>query len=60
MALKPKRRELVGLVGATGALVAVAGFVGGFMSPRTTIVACFGVWAVGTTLVYVITDPPKR
>lgn len=57
--MKHKRRELMGLVGAIGVAIAVAGFVGGWMSVRDTIVWAFGVWAVGATLVIVLTDPPR-
>ncbi|WP_425050373.1 hypothetical protein [Psychromarinibacter sp. S121] len=58
MSLKHKRKELTGLVGAIGVVVALAGFVGGYMTPAATIVWTFGVWVVGTMLVRVFTDPP--
>ena len=56
MKLKGKRTALHGLVGAIGVTVAVAGFVGGFFSPTTTIVLTFGIWAIGATLVNVFAD----
>jgi hypothetical protein len=58
MGNRKKRRELVGLVGAIGVVVALAGFVGGYMSVGATIVWTLGVWIVGTMLVRVLTDPP--
>lgn len=58
MGLRHKRKELVGLVGAIGVTVALAGFVGRYMSPGATIVWTFGIWVVGTMLVRVFTDPP--
>jgi hypothetical protein len=56
--IKQKRRELIGLVGALGVVIALAGFVGGYLSTGATIVWTFGVWIVGTMLVRVLTDPP--
>ena len=56
MNLKGKRKALHGLVGAIGAAIAVAGFVGGFFSPTTTIVLSFAVWVIGATLVNVMTS----
>ena len=56
MDLKNKRRQLMGVVGAVGAAVCVAGFVGGMFTPGTTITIAFAVWAVGATLVIVFTD----
>ncbi|MBT8474281.1 MAG: hypothetical protein HKO95_02415 [Rhodobacteraceae bacterium] len=58
MNLRNKRRELHGVVGAIGVAVGLAGFVGGFYSPTTTIVAMFAVFAIGATLVNVFTDSP--
>lgn len=58
MGIRKKRRELVGLVGAIGVVVALAGFAGGYMSIAATIVWTLGVWIVGTMLVRVLTDPP--
>jgi hypothetical protein len=58
MGIKQKRRELIGLVGALGVVIALAGFVGGYLSTGATIVWTFGVWIVGTMLVRVLTDPP--
>ncbi len=58
MGIRQKRRELVGLVGALGVVIALAGFVGGYLSVRATIVWTFGVWILGTMLVRVLTDPP--
>ena len=58
MGLRQKRRELVGLVGAVGVVIALAGFVGGYLSVPATIVWTLGVWIVGTMLVRVFTDPP--
>ncbi|MGC9369552.1 MAG: hypothetical protein ACP5DX_08460 [Paracoccaceae bacterium] len=60
MGLKHKRRELHGVVGGLGVVVALAGFVGGWMSPTTTIVVTFGVWIIGATLVNLLTEPPGR
>ena len=59
MGIRQKRRELVGLVGAIGVVIALAGFVGGYLSVGATIVWTFGVWIVGTMLVRVLTDPPN-
>ena len=56
--MKHKRRELMGVIGALGVVVALAGFVGGWMDARSTIVWTFAVWALGATLVLVFTDPP--
>lgn len=58
MGIGQKRKELVGLVGAIGVVVAMAGFVGGYLRPAATIVWTFGIWIVGTMLVRVFTDPP--
>ncbi|WP_212525115.1 hypothetical protein [Actibacterium sp. MT2.3-13A] len=60
MGLKHKRRELHGVVGGLGVVVALAGFVGGWMSVTTTIVVTFGVWIIGATLVNLLTEPPER
>lgn len=60
MNLRRKRRELHGLVGGIGLVAGLAGFVGAFYAPRTAIVAMFGIWIVGATLVNVLTDPPDR
>lgn len=60
MKLKRKRKELQGLVGGIGVVVAIAGFVGGFFAPATTIVLALAVWIVGTLLVNLLTDPPPR
>ncbi len=60
MSLKRKRKELIGLVGAIGVAVALAGFVGGWISVRSTIVWCFAIWTVGTMLVTVLTDGPDK
>lgn len=59
MGLKRKRTELIGLVGAIGVVIALAGFVGGYLSIRATIIWTFGVWIIGTMLVRVFTDPPE-
>jgi len=58
--MKNKRRELMGLVGAIGVVIAVAGFVGGFMTVQATIVWAFAAWVLGATLVMVLTDPPDK
>lgn len=58
MGFRQKRHELVGLVGAIGVVIALAGFVGGYLSTGATIVLTFGVWIVGTMLVRVFTDSP--
>jgi hypothetical protein len=49
----------MGLVGAIGVAIALAGFVGGWLPVRDTIVWTFAVWAIGATLVIVLTDSPK-
>ncbi len=56
MNLKGKKKALQGLVGAIGVTILVAGFIGGFFTPTTTIVLCFAVWAIGATLVNVISS----
>ena len=56
MNLRNKRKELQGVVGALGVVVALAGFVGGWMSVRTTIVLTFAVWILGAVLVNLFTD----
>ena len=56
--MKQKRRELMGVVGALGVVIIVAGFVGGYLSVPATIVWAFAVWALGSTLVLLFTDPP--
>lgn len=58
MKISEKRRELHGLVGGVGVVAGLGGFVGGFYSVPTAIVAMFGVWIIGATLVNVLTDPP--
>jgi hypothetical protein len=58
MDIRHKRKELVGLVGAIGVVVALAGFVGGYLGTAATIVWTFGIWIVGTMLVRVFTEPP--
>lgn len=58
MNFRGKRKELVGFVGALGVVIALAGFVGGYMSVRTTIVASFAVWVLGVMLMRVLTVPP--
>lgn len=58
--MRHKRREWMGVIGALGVVVALAGFVGGWISVRDTIVLVFAVWALGATLVLVFTDPPGR
>lgn len=58
--MKHKRRELMGLIGAIGVVIALAGFVGGWLPVRDTIVWTMGVWILGATLVLVFTDPPGR
>jgi hypothetical protein len=59
LAMRHKRRELIAVVGALGVVIALAGFVGGYMSVTTTIVWAFGVWILGTVLVQLFTDPPE-
>ena len=54
MKLSEKRKPLMGVVGALGVVAALAGFVGGFMSPTTTIVVAGGIWILGATLVNLI------
>ena len=58
--MKHKRRELMGVIGALGVVIALAGFVGGWLPVRDTIVWTFGVWILGATLVLVFTDPPGK
>lgn len=58
--MKQKRRELMGVIGAIGVVIALAGFVGGYMSVQATIVWAFAVWILGSTLVILFTDPPGR
>ncbi|OWY01331.1 hypothetical protein B6V76_13610 [Thioclava sp. IC9] len=41
MGFRQKRHELVGLVGAIGVVIALAGFVGGYLSTGATIVLTF-------------------
>ncbi len=60
MGIRQKRRELVGLVGALGVVIALAGFVGGYLSVPATIVWTFGVWILGTMIVRVLTEPPDN
>lgn len=60
MQLRNKRRELHGLIGAIGVATALGGFVGHFYSVPTTIVLTFAIWAVGATLVNVLTDPADK
>ncbi len=43
-----------------GAGFEFGGFVGGWYSYGTAIVAAIAIWAVGATLVNVLTDPPGR
>ncbi len=57
--MKHKRRELMGVIGALGVVIALAGFVGGWMPVRDTIVWTFAVWVLGATLVLVFTDKPS-
>ncbi|MDJ1008075.1 MAG: hypothetical protein QNJ13_09660 [Paracoccaceae bacterium] len=56
MGLRQKRRACIGVVGALGAAVCVAGFVGGFLGPGATITIAFAIWAVGAMLVIALTD----
>lgn len=58
--MKHKRQALMGLIGASGVVIAIAGFVGGYLSPRATITWTFGVWILGAALVTVFTDPPSK
>jgi hypothetical protein len=58
--MKHKRRELMGVVGAIGVVILLAGFVGGYMPVPDTIVWAFGVWILGSTLVLLFTDPPDK
>lgn len=53
---KRKKKALHGLVGGIGVVVAVAGFVGGFMTPTTTIVAVAAVVIIGATLINVLIE----
>jgi hypothetical protein len=41
-------------------VIALAGFVGGWLTPRDTIVWTFAVWVLGATLVILFTDPPSK
>ena len=56
MDLKSKRKELMGLVGGVGVVVALGGFVGGWYTVGTTIVLTFAVWIIGSLLVTLFTD----
>ena len=58
--MKHKRRALMGVVGGLGVVIALAGFVGGWLPVRDTIVWTFGVWILGLTLVLLFTDPQKK
>lgn len=58
--MKQKRQALMGLVGGIGVVIAVAGFVGGYMSAGATITWAMGVWIIGATLVILFTDPPNK
>lgn len=60
MTLKHKRTELMGLMGAIGFVVALAGFVGGYMGVMQTVFWTFAVWIVGPMLVIVFTDAPPK
>jgi hypothetical protein len=51
---KRRKRPLMGLVGGLGVVAALAGLVGGFYSPTTSIVLAFGIWIIGATLVNVL------
>lgn len=57
MNLRNKRRELHRSVGGIGAVAGLVGFVGGYYSAPTAIVAMFGIRIVGTLPVNVLTDP---
>lgn len=46
----------MGVVGGLGVVAALAGFVGGFFSPATTIVLTFGIWIMGAVLVNLFCD----
>lgn len=54
--LKRKKKALMGLVGGLGTVAVIAGFIGGFMSPATTLVVALAIWIIGATLVNVVTD----
>lgn len=56
MGLRHKRREWMGVVGALGTVVVVAGLIGGFFTPTTTIVLAFAVWVLGAVLVNLLTE----
>ena len=58
--MKQKRQALMGVVGALGVVIAVAGFVGGYMSVPATITWSFAVWVLGATLVILFTDTPGK
>ena len=58
--MKHTRREVMGVIGALGVVIALAGFVGGWLPVRDTIVWTFGVWILGATLVLAFTDPPDK
>jgi hypothetical protein len=60
MALRQKRRQLHGLVGALGLVAGSGGLVARWYPAGTAIVLMFGIWMVGATLVNVFTDPPGR
>ena len=58
--MRQKRQALMGVVGAIGVVIAIAGFVGGYMSIPATITWTFAVWILGSTLVILFTDPPDK
>jgi len=58
--MRQKRQALMGVAGAIGVVIAIAGFVGGYMSVAATITWAFGVWILGATLVILFTDPPDK
>lgn len=51
---KRKKKALHGLVGGIAVVAAVAGFVGGMMSPGVTITVTAAIVIVGVTLVNVL------
>ncbi|MDJ0822119.1 MAG: hypothetical protein QNJ09_09985 [Paracoccaceae bacterium] len=51
MNLRQRKKDMMGLVGGLGVVIALGGFVGGWYSPGTTITLTFGVWILGALLV---------
>jgi hypothetical protein len=57
--MRQKRKEWMGVVGALGLAAFLLGMFGGIYSLGMAIALSVSVWAVGATLVLVLTDPPE-